>query len=104
MNLRQKILILSVLPLVLAILAITALVTFQSTQLARASIATFERNLLRAKENELLNLTNMAVSAIADIYQAADADDEAAKAQVQAILSELDYGPDGYFFAYDLTA
>lgn len=101
MNLRQKILALSVLPLVLAILAITALVTLQSTQLARASIATFERNLLTAKENELLNLTNMAVSAIADIYQAADADDEAAKQQVQAILSELDYGPDGYFFAYD---
>ena len=49
MNLRQKILVLSVLPLVLAILAITALVTSQSTQLARASIATFERNLLRAK-------------------------------------------------------
>ena len=101
MNLRQKILALSVLPLVLAILAITALVTFQSTQLARASITTFERNLLRAKENELLNLTNMAVSAIADIYQAADADDEAAKQRVQAILSNLDYGPDGYFFAYD---
>lgn len=101
MNLRQKILALSVLPLVLAILAITALVTFQSTQLARASIATFERNLLRAKERELLNLTNMAVSAIADIYMAADADDATAKAEVQAILSELDYGPDGYFFAYD---
>ena len=52
MNLRQKILVLSVLPLVLAILAITALVTFQSTQLARASIATFESNLLKAKEND----------------------------------------------------
>ena len=101
MNLRQKILALSVLPLVLAILAITALVTSQSTQLARASIATFERNLLRAKESELLNLTNMAVSAIAEIYEAADADDAVAKRQVQAILSQLDYGPDGYFFAYD---
>jgi two-component system NarL family sensor kinase len=101
MNLRQKILALSVLPLVLAILAITALVTSQSTQLARASIATFERNLLKAKESELLNLTNMAVSAIADIYQSADASDADAKRQVQAILSALDYGPDGYFFAYD---
>src|SRR5690606_2844355 len=101
MNLRTKILALSVLPLLLAILAITALVTSQSTQLARASIATFEQNLLKAKENELLNLTNMAVSAISDIYEAAGPDDAEAKAQVQEILSQLDYGPDGYFFAYD---
>ncbi|UYN98316.1 MAG: cache domain-containing protein [Devosia sp.] len=101
MNLRQKILALAIIPLLLAILAITALVTSQSTQLARASIATFERSLLKAKETELLNLTNMAVSAFADIYEAAGPDDEEAKAQVRAILSDLDYGPDGYFFAYD---
>lgn len=101
MNLRTKILVLAVMPLLLAILAITALVTFQSTQLARASISTFERNLLKAKETELLNLTNMAISAISDIYEAAGPDDETAKAEVQKILSTLDYGPDGYFFAYD---
>lgn len=101
MNLRQQILAIAVLPLVVAILAITALVTFQSTQLARASISTFERNMLRAKETELLNLTNMAISAINGIYQAAGPNDEAAKRQVQEILSALDYGPDGYFFVYD---
>ena len=101
MNLRTKILALSVLPLVLTILAITALVTFQSTLPARASIATFERNLLKAKQTELLNLTNMAISAISDIYEKAGPDDEDAKARVQAVLSSLDYGPDGYFFVYD---
>ena len=101
MNLRQKILALAVVPLLVAILAITALVTHQSTELSRASLATFERSLLKAKENELLNLTNMAISAISEIYEAAGPDDEAAKHQVQAILSSLDYGPDGYFFAYD---
>jgi two-component system NarL family sensor kinase len=101
MNLRQKILALAVVPLLVAILAITALVTHQSTELSRASLATFERSLLKAKENELLNLTNMAISAISEIYEAAGPDDEGAKRQVQAILSSLDYGPDGYFFAYD---
>lgn len=101
MNLRQKILALALLPLILAIIAITALVTQQSTQLARASIATFEQNLLKAKEQELLNLTNMAISAFAEIYDAAGPDDEEAKQQVRTILSSLDYGPDGYFFAYD---
>ncbi|MET3927060.1 cache domain-containing protein [Devosia sp. 2618] len=101
MNLRQKILALAILPLVVAIAVITVLVTSQSTMLARASIATFERNLLKAKEQELLNLTNMAISAIAAIYDDADADDEDAKQKVRVILSDLDYGPDGYFFAYD---
>ena len=101
MNLRQKILALAVVPLLVAILAITALVTHQSTELSRASLATFERSLLKAKENELLNLTNMAISAISEIYEAAGPDDEGGKRQVQAILSSLDYGPDGYFFAYD---
>jgi two-component system NarL family sensor kinase len=101
MNLRQKILALTILPLVAAIVAITVLVTYQSAELSHASIATFERNLLKAKEHELLNLTNMAISSIAEIYDAADADDEDAKQQVRTILSNLDYGPDGYFFAYD---
>lgn len=103
MNLRQKILALTILPLVAAIVAITVLVTYQSTELAHASIATFERNLLKAKEQELLNLTNMAISSIAEIYEAADADDENTKQQVRTILSNLDYGPDGYFFAYDFN-
>ena len=94
-NLRHQIVALAVVPLVIAILTITTFITWQATSLAQSSIDTFERNMLKAKETELLNLTNMAVSAIADIYQAADADDEVAKAQVQAILSELDYGPDG---------
>ena len=40
MNLRQKILALAVVPLLVAILAITALVTHQSTELSRASLAT----------------------------------------------------------------
>ena len=85
MNLRQKILALAVVPLLVAILAITALVTHQSTELSRASLATFERSLLKAKENELLNLTNMAISAISEIYEAAGPDDEGAKRQVQVI-------------------
>lgn len=101
MQLRHQILALAIVPLIVAILAITALVTWQSTNLARASIDTFERNMLQAKQDELLNLTNLALSAIDDIYQNAGPDDEMAKEQVRAILNALDYGPDGYFFVYD---
>ncbi len=101
MSLRQQILALAIVPLVLAILAITALITWQSTRLVQSSIDTFERNMLDAKETELLNLTNLAISAIQGIYSAAGPDDEAAKQRVRAILTSLDYGEDGYFFVYD---
>ncbi len=100
MNLRQQILALAIVPLVVAVLAITALITWQSTNLVRTSIYTFERNMLAAKEAELLNLTNLALSAINGIYAGAGPDDEAAKEEVRRILSSLDYGEDGYFFVY----
>ena len=61
MSLRQQILALAIVPLVLAILAITALITWQSTRLVQSSIDTFERNMLDAKETALLNLTNIAI-------------------------------------------
>lgn len=101
MQLKHQILALAIVPLLMAILAITGLVTLQSTNLARASIDAFERNMLQAKQDELLNLTNLALSAIDGIYQAAGPDDEDAKEQVRQILTALDYGPDGYFFVYD---
>lgn len=101
MNLRHQIVALAIVPLVIAILTITAFITWQAASLAQSSIDTFERNMLKAKETELLNLTNLARSAIEDVYASADANDEAAKARVRNILSSLDYGKDGYFFVYD---
>lgn len=101
MNLRHQIIALAIVPLVVAILTITAFITWQATSLAQSSIDTFERNMLKAKENELLNLTNLARSAIEEVYASADANDEVAKEQVRNILSSLDYGKDGYFFVYD---
>ncbi len=101
LSLRQKILALATVPLVLSILAITALVTSQSRDLAQAAIDTFSDNMVRAKQQELLNYVGLARSAIADIYDNAAPDDLAAQEKVKAILSGLDWGPDGYFFVYD---
>lgn len=101
MNLRHQIIALTVIPLVIAILTVTAFITWQSATLVGSSIGTFERNMLKAKETELLNLTNLALSAIQSTYDAAGPDDEAAKEKVREILTSLDYGKDGYFFVYD---
>lgn len=101
MHLRHQIVALAIVPLIVAILTITAFITWQSTKLAQSSIDTFERNMLKAKETELLNLTNLALSAIQDVYSNAGPDDEQAKERVRSILTSLDYGTDGYFFVYD---
>ncbi|TBZ37179.1 sensor histidine kinase MctS [Rhizobium leguminosarum] len=101
MTLRHQIIALAIVPLVISILAITIFITWQSANLAKNSIDTFEQNMLKTKEAEILNLTNLALSAIQTIYDSAGSDDEAAKQQVAAILTSLDYGKDGYFFVYD---
>jgi len=101
LQLRHQIVALAILPLIVAITVITAFITWQSTTLAQSSIETFERNMLKAKETELLNLTNLALSSIKDVYDTAGTGDEGAKDRVRQILTSLDYGQDGYFFVYD---
>lgn len=101
MTLRYQILALAIVPLIVAILTVTAFITWQSANLVQSSIATFEKNMLKAKETELLNLTNLALSAIQKIYDEAGPDDTAAMQKVTSILTSLDYGRDGYFFVYD---
>ncbi len=101
MSFKQQVLALAVLPLIVAILAITILVTSQSRELAQRSIATFEQNMLAAKQQELISYTNLAMSSISRIYDNAGPDDLAAQEQVKDILTNLSYSEDGYFFVYD---
>ncbi|EJN02465.1 cache domain-containing protein [Phyllobacterium sp. YR531] len=101
MNLRLQIIALAIIPLVVAILSVTIFITWQSTSLVRSSIDTFEQNMLKSKETEIINLTTLAMSAINTTYLNAGADDEDAKRKVTEILKGLDYGQDGYFFVYD---
>ncbi|KAB2772521.1 cache domain-containing protein [Brucella anthropi] len=101
MTLRYQIVALAIVPLIVAILTVTAFITWQSANLVQSSIATFEKNMLKAKETELLNLTNLALSSIQQIYDDAGPDDTAAMEKVRKILTSLDYGRDGYFFVYD---
>lgn len=101
MNLRQKILLLSTVPLILAISAISLLVSFQTQSLSEDEIATFERKMLSAKKSELLNYLSLAQTSIRHIYENAEPDDDTAKEWVKDVLNGLTYGLDGYFFVYD---
>jgi len=101
MSFKQQVLALATLPLIIAILAITFLVTSQSRELAQRGITAFEQNMLESKQQELVNYTNLALSAIDYIYAKAGPNDKAAQEQVKNILTKLSYSEDGYFFVYD---
>jgi len=103
MSFKQQVLALATLPLIIAILAITILVTFQSRDLAQQGITTFEQNMLEAKQSELISYTNLAMSSIEEIYSNAGPNDLQAQQQVKEIINSLSYSEDGYFFVYDFA-
>ncbi|WP_428852022.1 cache domain-containing protein [Imbroritus primus] len=101
MKLRHKFLLLAVAPLALAMLAIALAVRSQAITLAQHQRALVEAAYLQAKEVELRHYVQLAESAISPLVASGRNDDETRQAAI-AILAQLDYGPDGYFFLYDL--
>ncbi|MGY2491110.1 cache domain-containing protein [Cupriavidus sp. CP313] len=101
MKLRQKILLLAVAPLAVAMLGIALAVRYQATQLAQHERALVEAAYLQSKEMELRHYVELAQSAIAPLVRSGHSDADTRRAAMEA-LARLDYGPDGYFFLYDL--
>ncbi len=101
MTLNRKILLFVLAPLALTMLAVGILIYNQANQLSHSQTQTLERGLINAKKAELRYYTAFALNSISSIYRPAAYNDEAAKAKVRSILSNLSYGPDGYFFVYD---
>ena len=86
MRLRQKIIVLAVLPLVIAVLVIAALVAVQTRALARQEAALLEESMLAAKRTELRHYVELAQTAIAHIYDSGR-DDLLAREEVKRILA-----------------
>ncbi|MEM7598448.1 MAG: cache domain-containing protein [Pseudomonadota bacterium] len=101
LNYGQKLFLVATLPLILAAVAISVLVTLQSRQLAEREIKTLETQLIAAKRDELKNYLSIARTAFIATYGRAAPDDASAKLHVSQILSGMLYGQDGYFFVYD---
>ncbi len=105
LNLRLKVLLLAIMPLVLALGAVAYIATYQSARLVRQEIDVFERTMIKAKQAELLNYVALALTSIDHLYdvkESRSAEDEAeAQRLVKQVLNRLTYGADGYFFVYD---
>lgn len=100
-NYGQKLYLAATLPLLLAVVVISVLVTLQSRQLAEREIKALEVQLIAAKRDELKNYLSIARTAFVNIYGRAAPDDAESMLMVTRILSSMVYGADGYFFVYD---
>lgn len=100
MNPKAKILLLAVAPLLLAIAAIGGLLVVETQRLEQRQAQVLEDVLLNAKREELRSYVALALTSIDQQY-GAGRDDQSAKEQAKAILSSMNFGDDGYFYAYD---
>ncbi|ACA88008.1 Cache type 2 domain protein [Shewanella woodyi ATCC 51908] len=100
MDFKQKIIALSILPLVLSMLIIVLALHYQSELLSEQSGASYREKILELRKQQLQSNIELAMGAISHIYQAASEEDLLAQKQVAEILNTLQHGDDGYFFVY----
>lgn len=100
MRLHAKLMLLTLLPVLLALAVVAALLQSQKQALIEGQQTLLRQAYEEATQNELRHYTAMALSAVSPLYNTGR-DDAEIRAQAIARLAQLDYGPDGYFFVYD---
>ena len=100
MKLRQKVILLAIAPLILALCTIALFVRHQAVTLAQQQRATIQQAYLVSKEAELKHYVALATHSVAQLYDSGRSD-PATLEQAKRILANLSYGDDGYFFIYD---
>ena len=102
MRLKHKFLLLAVVPLLVSLALIAWAVQLEQASLAERRRLQLRTAFMSAKEGELRHYVALALSTVSPLYNSGR-DDEDIKKQVMQRLANLDYGPDGYFFLYDLA-
>ncbi len=100
MRLRQKVIVLAIAPLIVALCAIALFVRQQAAELAQQQRATIQHAYLASKEAELRHYVALASQSIGHLVRSGRKD-PATLDEAKRILSSLSFGDDGYFFVYD---
>lgn len=96
LSIKQKLLLLSLVPVVVLGLVLTAFTVFQVNQLAESRLESSKTLLIDDREHEAKSLVEIAVSLVKPIY-----DNGGSREEAVALLSRFSYGQSGYFFGYD---
>jgi two-component system NarL family sensor kinase len=100
MNLTQKIQLLAVLPLAIAMLLVILMTRYQFEKLSHDTADTYRSSVISRRQEELKNYTLLALSSINHLYNKSDIDQGMAQELAKEILTHLLYKEDGYFFVY----
>ncbi|WP_016836695.1 cache domain-containing protein [Herbaspirillum lusitanum] len=101
MKLRHKIIFFAVTPLLISFGVIAVVVWHQTIRLGEQQRQSIQEAYRSSKDAELRHYVDLAEHSIAHLYERGDV--ENAKREALDILARLDYGDDGYFFAYDFS-
>lgn len=97
LSLRGRLFLLALLPLLASLALIALAVRQQESELAAREHALVRASYMDARRTELRHYVDLAVSTIKPLLG-----QPGGRERALAILSSLDYGPDGYFFVYSL--
>ncbi|MDD1018545.1 methyl-accepting chemotaxis protein [Pseudomonas sp. TNT2022 ID1048] len=101
LSLKAKVLSLAVLPVLLFALVISLSTVFMLRQQAQKEVEETRSRLLGEAKTTLQSYVEVALNTVKPLYDAAAPGDQAARAEVVKLLSNITYGKDGYFFGYD---
>lgn len=101
MSYKTKIALLTLIPLIIAIIVISLSTVKQTNELASIQAKNFEQELISLKEKELKNYLALAYTAIINVYENPTFEKTYAQKEVYYTLKKMEFGQDGYFFVYD---
>ncbi|MBP5102773.1 methyl-accepting chemotaxis protein [Pseudomonas protegens] len=101
LSLKAKVLSLAVLPVLLFALVISLSTVLMLRQQAQKEVEETRNRLLTEAKATLQSYVEVALTTVKPLYDAAAQGDQAARAEVVKLLSNISYGKDGYFFGYD---
>jgi two-component system NarL family sensor kinase len=101
-NLNLKLQLVTIIPLVLALSAVLFVTQVQYQSLSEQTVDEYRQSVIKHRKEELRNYVTIAEGAIEHIYQNKNLNEQQAQTLVKQILSNMRFGEDGYFFAYDV--
>lgn len=102
MNINLKLQLVTIVPLVLALSAVLFVTQIQYQSLSEQTVEEYRHSVFKHRKEELRNYVKIAEGAIEHIYQNENLNVEQAQALVKQMLTNMRFGEDGYFFAYEL--
>ncbi|MEM8750367.1 MAG: cache domain-containing protein [Pseudomonadota bacterium] len=100
MNFKTKLLAIAVLPVLLISVASFVVIQIQSKTLANAQVQEVENRTLNARKAELEKMNQLALNAVQSLYNDTSLPEPAAQRRAKALLQNMAFGEDGYFFVY----